>query len=519
MRTHRPTHGDLSVMAPEEVLRLVAEALPMPKTGKTLLCDGCGGVLKPTEGNWGVCDYCSGEVHGHFLEPAPSPGDDGHKRSAPAPPPAGPPEEPPDWDAPPPGMFGATVSVPKKVEVPIRVEDGTETNRATGSRDAVSSARKLVFRTAKEVAEMTPAEVPWVARPWVAVGAITELDGKIKAAGKTTFLLHMCGAVLKGVPFLGEPTAKTHVVYLTEQNGPSFREALARAGLLERDDLHILHWHETVGVPWPEVVAAAVEECHRVGAKMLVVDTLSQFAGLRGDAENNAGDALKAIEPLQAAAASGLAVVLARHERKSGGEVGDSARGSSAFGGAVDVILSLRRPDGGNASPNVRVLHALSRFSETPSTLTIELTEDGYVSLGSEGAVAVRRAREAILDVAPAAPEDAMTLEELRKAAECGRHVALGATNALLAEGILVRIGAGKRGDPYRYHLAEFVSVPYRVEDGTEMNRGPGMRTNADNSSGNSPFVRTGDEVWAPDPAGRLLCQRDALAARIAGKN
>jgi hypothetical protein len=43
----------------------------------------------------------------------------------------------------------------------------------------------------------------------------------------------------------------------------------------------------------------------RVGAGVLIVDTVSQFAGLRGDAENNSGDALAAVEPLQAAAAEG----------------------------------------------------------------------------------------------------------------------------------------------------------------------------------------------------------------------
>lgn len=323
------------------------------------------------------------------------------------------------------------------------------------NRNAAQEGGKLPFRTAKEIAETTPATVPWVAKPWLAVGAITELDGKIKAAGKTTLCLHLCKALVGGRPFLGQPTAQTPVVYLTEQSGTSFREALEGAGLLDCDSLHVLYWHDTIGIPWPDIVREAVVYCHEVGAKVLVVDTLGQWAGLRGDAENNAGDALEAIRPLQFAAASGLAVLLTRHERKSGGDVGDSARGSSAFGGAVDIILSLRRPEGSNAPDNVRVLHALSRFGDTPATLTIELTEEGYIALGSEAAVALRKAREAILDVAPATADDAMTLEELRKAAGCGRHVAQDATNALVAEGVLTRTGAGKRGDPYRYYLSQ----------------------------------------------------------------
>jgi len=84
----------------------------------------------------------------------------------------------------------------------------------------------LKFRTAKEVAETTPQEVPWVARPWAAKETITKVDGKIKLAGKTTLVFHMVGCILDGKPFMGEPTAKSKVVCLTEQGSTSFRKVL-----------------------------------------------------------------------------------------------------------------------------------------------------------------------------------------------------------------------------------------------------------------------------------------------------
>jgi hypothetical protein len=43
-------------------------------------------------------------------------------------------------------------------------------------------------------------------------------------------------------------------------------------------------------VEWPDVVRAAIARCKEVGAETLLIDTLPQFAGLRGDAENNSGD-------------------------------------------------------------------------------------------------------------------------------------------------------------------------------------------------------------------------------------
>ena len=199
-------------------------------------------------------------------------------------------------------------------------------------------------------------------------GRVTEIDGKIKSAGKTTFCTHMCRAIVDGSDFMGQPTARSPIVYLTEQSPATFREALRRADLLDREDFRVLFWHDTIGTPWPDIVRAARDEARRIGAKVLVVDTLGQFAGVRGDAENNAGAALEAVAPLQeAAAVDGLGVIILRHERKGGGEVGDSGRGSSAFAGAVDVVLRLRRQEGGGARPGVRVLDALSRFDQTPT--------------------------------------------------------------------------------------------------------------------------------------------------------
>jgi hypothetical protein len=51
-----------------------------------------------------------------------------------------------------------------------------------------------------------------------------------------------------------------------------------------------------VGVDWHRIVREAVEETVRRGAKLLVVDTLPQYAGLQGDAENSAGAAWRLVK-------------------------------------------------------------------------------------------------------------------------------------------------------------------------------------------------------------------------------
>jgi hypothetical protein len=314
----------------------------------------------------------------------------------------------------------------------------------------------LPFHTAAEIATRAPADVPWVAKPWVAERAITEVVGKPKSAGKTTWVMGMLRAVLDGNEFLGERTAKTSVVYLTEERDSTLREALSRAGLLEREDLHILQWRDTLNppLPWADVVRVAVEKCDDVGARVLVVDTVSQFAGLGGDSENHSGDVLETYRPLQEAASNGLAVISVRHERKSGGDVANAGRGSSAFTGAADIVLLVRRPEG-NHRNTVREIHALSRFDDTPDLLAIELTDDGYVALGDSAAVANREARVALLKVAPTNESEAMTLEDLTERANIKRTSAQEALEELCGAGVLRRIGKGVKNNPLRWFKAD----------------------------------------------------------------
>jgi AAA domain-containing protein/DnaB helicase-like protein/MarR family protein len=316
-------------------------------------------------------------------------------------------------------------------------------------REEVRQKPIMEFMSAAEFAAAADEPIEWISKGYVAKGAITEIGAKVKA-GKTTLITELVRAAADGAPFLGQPTLKTPTVYLTEQPAVSFRQTMKRAGLLGRDDFRFLLRSKVLRMSWPEVVAATIAECKRVGAHLLVVDTLPQFAGLSGDAENNSGDALAVMQPLQQAAAQGIGVILVRHQRKAGGDVGDCGRGSSAFAGAVDVVVSLRRPDG-NARNTVRVLHALSRFSETPAELRIELTSNGYVSLGEPSETCLETAKASILAALPTSEGGALNMTELKRRVQVSRSTAQSAIDELVEEGSLIRVGEGRRGRPFRY--------------------------------------------------------------------
>ena len=140
-----------------------------------------------------------------------------------------------------------------------------------------------------------------------------------------------------------------------------------------------------------------------------------------------------------------------RHERKGGGDVGDSGRGSSAFAGAVDIVLSLRKPEG-NAGKNRREIRSLSRFSETPDNLVIELRDEGqYVAVGERRETTLKDAKEAIFRAAPTSEFDAADLQAICLRADISRQTGQRAIEALVQDGHLSRIGKGIRGNPFRY--------------------------------------------------------------------
>jgi hypothetical protein len=317
----------------------------------------------------------------------------------------------------------------------------------------------LPFHTAASIALMAPERVEWIVPGFAGPGIVTELAGKLKASGKTTFIGAMVWAIVTGAWFLGLRTTKTAVLWLTEERPQTFLETLRRARLDARTDVHVLHWHAAKHLPWSVVMNQAASYAKTIGAAVIVVDTISQWAGLRGDSENNNGSQMEAAEPLQDAAAKGLAVIVARHERKGGGEVGESGRGGSAFSGAVDIVVSIRRGEG-KTKPSVRVLQTLSRFSETPDSLVIDLTESGYVVLGDKASVATMEAETAIVERLPNSETDALDIESLRTSEPViGKTVAKAAINSMYQAGKVGRLGTGKRGDPYRYFLAVKDSV------------------------------------------------------------
>lgn len=272
--------------------------------------------------------------------------------------------------------------VPGRAEPPGVVSEASlnfPTLRNNGGGEAIEGSLALPFAPLSEVVENVPEEPPWLFEGYIAPGSITLWAGRPKA-GKTTLLFALFSALLSDDKTFVERKVKPGpVLLLTEERPGTLADKAHRWP--EARGVKTLLRHQVGEAKWGEVVRQAAAYCHENEIGLLVVDTFADWASLAGDSENAAGAVLEQLRPLQDAAASGLAVVLVVHQRKSFGEFGEAVRGNNAITGAVDIIIELERP-AGVADDSIRVLKAVSRYSSTPSDLAVALTEEGYEARG-----------------------------------------------------------------------------------------------------------------------------------------
>lgn len=287
-----------------------------------------------------------------------------------------------------------------------------------------------------ELAAMQPEQVQWVLGDYIAAGDVASLESAPKC-GKTTLLRKLHVHIATGTPFLGRAVKQGPSLYCTEERAGTSREGFARAGGLELPDIHVMFLHDFHGMDWTEKVEEIAEHRQRLGAVLVSFDTLSKWAGLKGEEEQSAGVAMEVMGPLQRLAATGCAVDVVRHERKSGGATGEAGRGSSAFAGDLDVILSLRKVTGEKTQ---RKLGAVGRHDATPDEVVIDYVDGEYSSLGDPHALRRQEQERAVVDLLPVARAAQVGIEELHEKLEgVSRETVRGLLLRLMDEGVVCR--------------------------------------------------------------------------------
>jgi Sigma-70, region 4 len=254
------------------------------------------------------------------------------------------------------------------------------------------------------------------------------------------------------------------VLLLTEEPLSAIRQKVSRFDSVsfnsreslkarERKQVHLLRRAQALKVPWPAVVEQAVAYCLEFELGLLVVDTFDKWTGLRGDDENKTGAILHALEPLAQATAANLAPFLITHHRKSGGQFGEAVRGGNALVGWADIVIEIDRlPASLDATRRQRLLSCIGRFEEVPERV-VELEENAYVDVGDVEEVRADHERGQLLEAVRDIGQPA-TSAEIAEALNVTESTVRSRLHAAMRRGDLVRSGAGKKGDPFRWAAA-----------------------------------------------------------------
>lgn len=318
-------------------------------------------------------------------------------------------------------------------------------------RTASGSATGLRFVPLDELEE--PAEPEWVWPGYAACGSITVLSAAPKA-GKSTLLRGLLRDLYRGGPLApaGEPMRAPTLIVSEETPGHWSRQASSLD--LPRELVHLCaqpFFTKPTLAQWEQAIARIVRSVEELRPRLVIFDTLSNLWPVRD--ENSAAEVNAALMPLRAISATGAAVILVHHDRKSGGSNGEGARGSSAIGGFPDALVQLKRYRD-QPGDTRRRLSYVGRFEHAPAEVVIDLTEEGYRTLGPSSAVESENLMDRIASVLPEEGEG-LTVAEIRERVD---GIGVNRLRMLLhegaAQGMWFESGNGSRYDPHKYALA-----------------------------------------------------------------
>ena len=311
-------------------------------------------------------------------------------------------------------------------------------------------------------------DIDWFWEGYIARDHVTLFVG-IWKGGKTTLLAHLFKAMENGGE-LGSDVSPCKILLITEEGKGHW--------VRRRESLGIGSHLSIVSRPfksrptqndWELLIEMIAQDIKQIGFDLVVIDTW-QAANPSQD-ENDATDTMAALAPLSQLSEAGAAVLLVHHPKKGDAGQGQASRGSGALTGWVDTIVELRRFSTNDNRDRRRVLQAYGRFDETPDQVVVELTDDGYRTIGTAGDAKQSDRLEVIAEILDS---DWRTREDIRTRWPVGTIPKPGTStlrtdlNAGFEAGKWERQGEGRKGDPFVYRFVSRKLPPLREENESE---------------------------------------------------
>ena len=280
--------------------------------------------------------------------------------------------------------------------------------------------------------------VDFVLQGRLVAGSVSIVASKPKV-GKSTLARNLALCIARGLPFLGWPVKRGPVLYLAlEERAEDVAADFRAMGATGSEEIQIS------GAGTVLDVVTILQDKKPV---LLVVDPLFRLVRIQDG--NSYAETYSALGPLiDVARETGTHILCLHHSSKlAKAEAIDTPIGSTALGGAVSTLISMKR------TASYRTMQTVQRIgTDLPETVLRFDPATRLLSLGGlrEG-FEVADVGEAILR---ALADKSMTEPEIDDAIEGKTTVKRRALRELTGNGRVVRSGNGKRGEPYRYEKA-----------------------------------------------------------------
>ncbi len=259
-------------------------------------------------------------------------------------------------------------------------------------------------------------------------------------AGKSTLARCLAIAVARGVSWLGRETQQGAVlcVFLEEKQAEVARH-FKKLGAREDDAIDLAYRR-----PLKDAIAQLGAEIEKTKPTLLIIDPLFKF--VRVPDGNDYAQVTNALEPVLALARnSGVHVLAVHHARKSGGSLGEETLGSTAVFGAVDAAVFMKRDE------SSRSVYSVNRYGEDLEESILTMDDCGWVDIvGSKAEINRKAAADEIVTYLAGRTEPVQQKDIIDSITGTKKTV-IAALKGLVDNKRIERIGAGRRGDPFRF--------------------------------------------------------------------
>lgn len=309
-----------------------------------------------------------------------------------------------------------------------------------------------------ELQAAAEADTAWLWHGLLRRGSISLLTSQWKS-GKTTLAAVFLARMKTGGQLAELPVAAGKALVVSEEALTLWHQ---RSQKLDFGDHVCWFCRPFAGRPRREQWQALLGQIGELHAQhqfaLVMIDPLASLLPVE---ESLAGSMLEALLPLQRLAEQGLAVWLLHHPAKGETLAGQSARGSGALMGCVDILIEMQYYGHAADEDRRRRLQAWSRYEETPRRLVIELNAEGTdyrtcAAAPPEDFLACWPFLQTILAGASSSLTQREILRSWPSDSEPPSEVTLWRWLRRAAEhGLLRQEGTGRRNDAFRYGLAE----------------------------------------------------------------